>query len=136
MWTCPKCGKAYGKVNQYHICESADLNTLFKGNQDLINLYQQFLEKTEKKLGHFYIKHSKKSIVWSTKVAFAIIQPKKDSFDVKILLSKDYDGVFPIYKTRQWTQKKFNNWVRLYEAEDIDKTVLSLMQEAIDLSRK
>lgn len=136
MWTCPKCRKPYAKVNQMHICESADLETLFKGNQYLIDLYLLFLEKTREKLGDFYIKPSKKSIVWSTKVAFDILQPKRDSIDVKILLANDYEGVFPVYKTRQYTQVKFNNWIRLYETEDIDKTVLSLLDEAIILSRQ
>ena len=130
MWQCSNCGKEFAKVNQWHMCESAPLSVIFKGNQDLQMLYSMLFQKIEP-LGQVKETTSAKAITLyaPSNMAFLIVQPKKSFIDIFFPLNKIKDD-FPVYKVVQTSKSKYAHYARLYQPEDVDSTLISLIRES------
>ena len=132
-WTCPVCQKTYEKTNQYHICETNTIETLFREDEKLIQIYEVLLERM-KPWGDYNIRISKKSITLVTRAGFLLVYPRKESVELRFFLARIHED-HPVFKVMPRTKTKFVHYTRLYEEEDIDLFLLDLLKEAYDLSK-
>lgn len=136
-WTCPRCDKTFQKENQGHMCAVVELDHLFLGKEPHIRpLFEELIEKAAA-LGEFRITTSPKSITMYSPAdkAFWVLEPKKKWLDGFFLLDRAVNE-FPVYRIAQPSRNRYAHFVRFTEAADLDRFVLSLLEEAYALSRQ
>jgi hypothetical protein len=67
-------------------------------------------------------------IVYVANGSFLIVKPMKNAIDLKFPLNESVD-VFPVYKVVPWGKKVWHH-IRLFDKDDLDAAVWSLLQQA------
>ncbi|MEO0472006.1 MAG: DUF5655 domain-containing protein [Bacteroidota bacterium] len=131
-WTCPVCEKEFDKINQFHKCETAEIETLLRNDANLILLFDHLLLQMYE-MGEMRLSTSKKAISLSNRVAFLLVYPKRNGLELRLFLDTDQpEG--PIRKVSQYTKSKFVHWVNIQTETDMEVKLLRLIQRAWQLA--
>jgi Domain of unknown function (DUF5655) len=136
-WKCSVCGKEFAKNNQSHMCVQKNVEDLFlRSEAGIFEAYNSLIQKLSKRL-QFTITTSSKSITLyaPNHKAFYVMKPGKTFLDSFFILDEKLED-FPVYKVAQPSKTKFAHFIRFYAASDVDKIVLSLIEQSYRLIGK
>lgn len=91
MWTCPECGRAFGKANQWHSCGVYTVAQHLEGKPDgVVALYHE-LERTMKAFGSVTVDPVKTRVNFQRKTTFAEVDVQQRGLRCHVGLARRYE---------------------------------------------
>lgn len=132
-YTCAICNRPLTKPKMWHQCLQKPVAELFEGRPPVL---KQLFDTLVADLGSWSgVRYSatKNCIVFLGRQTFLVIRPMKLALDLKFRLQEANDG-FPVYKVSRWG-RHLEHHIRLFEPEDLDGTVRSLLRQSYEEDR-
>ena len=88
-WTCPECGRQFGRRNQSHECAPAmSLDEYFATSRDMERpIFEAVFEHLES-VGPLHVEAVQVGILFKRQRTFAELRPKRDRVVLSVLLSR------------------------------------------------
>ncbi len=133
-WTCPECGRSFGRAGQSHTCVPAgSLEASFAGRPAW---YREAFDRIEAHLrgsAEVVVEPVQVGVFFKRSRSFAEIRPMKSVLRVEFLLSRSLDDP-RISKTLPLSANRIAYFVDLRAPEEVDATLLGWLAEAYDSS--
>ena len=131
-WTCPLCGRAFRNTNQWHSCETRDLDHHLARKSPAVREMVATLVDAANDFGAIDIDPVKTSIQLKAGSTFLSIRPKKYHLEIDFSLGRRVD-VFPVYRSTRISGNRVLHQAILEHADDIDAPLIALLREAYEL---
>lgn len=133
-WTCPACGRSFGRQGQSHSCVPAGSLEASLGGRP--RWYREAFDRIEAHLGgsgDVVVEPVQVGVFFKRSRSFAELRPMKSVLRVEFLLSRRLDDE-RITKTLPLSANRVAYFVDLRSVEDVDETLLAWLAEAYDSS--
>lgn len=129
-WTCPGCGRRFGRRNQSHECAPAmSLNEYFAtGPVVERQVFEAVLAHLET-VGSVHVEPVSVGILIKRVRTFAELRPRPDRVVLSVLLSRSIDHP-RIAKRVRTSGRRIGHFVELRTVEDVDADVRSWLTES------
>ena len=132
LWTCPECGHQFVNANTYHSCGNFETEDHFQGKDphvrelfdDLVDLVEGF--------GPVTVYAQKTRIVFQVRTRFASVVTRKSWLILQIWLKRKADHPL-LQRIEMYTYRDYGLILRLTNREDIDESLINLINEAYAL---
>jgi hypothetical protein len=104
------------------------VEALFERKEPFLYPLFQKLQKEIKRWKGVEWSATENCVVYIAQTTFLIIKPMKSCLELKFSLAQARDA-FPVYKAEAWGKRVWHR-VRLYEADDLDEAVWSLLKQS------
>lgn len=128
-WVCPKCGRSFRGVNQWHGCGKYTVMEHLDGKPGHIVQMYTTLESHVRALGDVRVEATKTSIKFKVVTTFASIYVQTRSIRLEFILDHPED-IFPIQEVLQYSKNRFAHTLSIDSPEDIDEQLLGWLTEA------
>lgn len=131
LWTCPKCGRQFGRKGQVHSCRSFPLELHFKRKPIGKSLYDAFKKKLESNLGSVKTESLECCIHFVSSFTFVAIKILKDRIRIDFALNRPLDSP----RIRQKVQMSTNRYLHIIDINNeaaIDEELIEWIREAND----
>jgi uncharacterized protein DUF5655 len=133
-WTCPQCGRSFGRAGQSHSCVPAGtLAQSFAGRPEWYRAAFELIEGHLRGLGDVVVEPVQVGVFFKRARSFAELRPMKSVLRVEFLLSRSLDDP-RITKTLPLSANRSAYFVDLRAPEEVDATLLAWLAEAYDSS--
>ena len=133
-WSCPDCGRSFGREGQSHSCVPAGtLDESFRGRPDW---YRDAFERVAahlRGLGEVVVEPVQVGVFFKRARSFAELRPMKSALRVEFLLSRQLDDP-RIAKALPMSTNRIAYVVDTHSLEEVDETLLAWLAEAYDSS--
>jgi hypothetical protein len=135
MWTCPKCGRIFGKAKQPHSCRQVSLEQHFINKNLAKELFEHLVNQIESKIGLCKIISIPCCIHLFGHYDFLAALPKKDGLEIRFacnqcLASPRIKVCVPL------SNKLFKNCLDINTVDKIDEELLDWLRKAYSLKEK
>ncbi len=135
LWPCPKCGRAFAKLNQMHSCQVRPLEEHFRGRDPKRLATYKVLIAGMNKIGPVRVNSVKSCIHFSSKFAFAGVVVKRDYLRLNFLYEKALED-----RSILWTQKltppRVEYGLALASPTDITPRLLRWLRDSYSMQSK
>lgn len=131
-WTCPKCERELPWTDYRHYCQRVDLNTLFVGRSEELELVFDKILAEVAEWPKVVISTTPNCIVFYRRVGFLIIRPMKKWLDIKFY-SKSAHPEKPVIRSKK-AGTKFENHIRLLTLDELKPGIFVYIRESYELT--
>jgi hypothetical protein len=131
LWTCPKCGRQFGRHGQFHSCRPFPLALHFEGKPAGKSLYEQLTKAVKKNIGAFKIESLECCIHFVSTFTFTAVRVFKDKIRVDFSLNHKFRS----RRINQFVQISAHRYlyvIDIMKEDDIDEELIEWIQEAHD----
>jgi Domain of unknown function (DUF5655) len=134
-WTCPRCGRSFGRREQPHSCApAADLDAWLAARPPLVSAIVAAVRATVADLGSDVILEATRAAVMVKRArTFAEVKPRRDSVELSFVVSRRIDDP-RIARTLDLTSTRVVHRLDLTDAAQLDDVVRGWLVEAYELS--
>ena len=133
-WSCPACGRSFGREGQSHSCVPAGtLEESFRGRPDWYRDAFERIEAHLRSLGDVVVEPVQVGVFFKRSRSFAELRPMKSALRVEFLLSRSLDDP-RIAKTLPLSANRVASFVDARSLDEVDPTLLAWLAEAYDSS--
>jgi len=129
MWKCPKCKREFAKKGQQHSCTVYPLAKHFKNKEFAKALYDELLDKLEKKAGRIKIESLPCCVHFVSSYSFGAAYALKDGIRVHFSLRRKIASP-RISRSAQIAANRFQYGIDIKEKSEIDSELLGWLKEA------
>lgn len=130
MWTCPTCGRSFGRAKQSHGCAPAmSVDEYFAERPPVQWKIFDAVARHLAKLGPIIVDAVEVGILFKRARTFAELRPKRDRLSLAMLVSRKLEGprVVRVIKT---SAHRWACYVDLASPKDVDKEVRAWLSES------
>jgi len=128
-WTCPTCKRTFKRNKQAHSCEKHEVEALFIDKPAHIwELYRNLVSQVQE-FGSMEVHVAKWNVTIRSAVTFMSIIPEKKHLTITFIRDEALDD-FPVYESYLHSKKRWSNLVKIESVDEIDKQLLSWLNEA------
>jgi predicted transport protein len=127
-WICPKCSRKLSRPNAWHQCMQKSVEALFERKDPALYTLFKRVHDRIKKWDSVSASATQNCVVYVAETTFLILRPMKSALDLKFYLKQPMEE-FPVYKVQRWGGR-FVHGIRLFDKQDLDKTVWSLLEQS------
>jgi hypothetical protein len=129
-WTCPECGRQFGRRNQSHECSPAmSVDEYFAGKPEWQRpIFEAVLEHLEM-VGAVRVEAVEVGIFFKRSHTFAELRPRRDRLVLSVLLSRRVQDP-RVAKTWHGSGNRSAYFFDLHEADDVDDDLRDWLTEA------
>jgi len=135
MWTCPECGRIFGKVKQPHSCRQISPEQHFKNKEKAKVLFDYLFKQITSEIGECKIISLPCCIHIFGRNDFLAVLPKKDRLEIRFGLNRKLDTP-GLRQCVPVSAKIFKNCLDITEKEEINKELIGWLSEAYHLTDK
>jgi hypothetical protein len=129
-WTCPACGRSFGRVGQSHSCAPAGtLDESFTNRPDWQRQAYERIAAHLRSLGPVVIEPVSVGVFFKRARSFAEVRPMKTALRVEFLLSRHLDDP-RVVKSLPMSANRIAAFVDLRSPDEVDHELLAWMTEA------
>jgi hypothetical protein len=132
MWTCPNCGRIFGKAKQPHSCHRVSLKTHFKNKEKAKELFDFFVKSVNEKVGKVKAISIPCCIHLFGRYDFVAILPKRDGLEIRFSLNRHLKNQ-RITQSVPMSLKNIKNCLKISSASEIDKEFIGWIRESYHL---
>jgi hypothetical protein len=134
-WTCPRCGRSFGRRDQSHSCvPAADLDDWLAGRPALVGEVLAAVRVVTRSLGDdVAIEATKAAVMVKRARTFAEVKPRRDRVELAFIVSRRIDDP-RIVRTLDLTRTRIVHVVDVADVSDVDAQVRAWLAEAYDSS--
>ena len=132
MWTCPKCGRIFGKGGQMHSCHKVPLENHFKNKEKAKTIFNALVRKADSQVGPNKIISLPCCIHLFGTYDYLAALPKKDRLEVRFSSETKIESPrvtqnFPV------SSKMYKVCLDLNSEKDIDARLLRWIKTSYNL---
>lgn len=135
MWTCPNCGRIFGKVKQPHSCRQVSPEQHFKNKDKAKDLFGYLFKQINSKIGKCKVISLPCCIHIFGRNDFLAVLPKKDRLEIRFGLNRKLDSP-RLKQCVPVSAKVFKNCLDVTETEEINEELMKWVSEAYHLTDK
>jgi hypothetical protein len=133
-WTCPACGRSFGRQGQSHSCVPAGtLDESFAGRPGWYREAFEVIAAHLRGLGDVVVEPVQVGVFFKRSRSFAELRPMKSVLRAEFLLSRSIDDA-RISKTLPMSANRIAYTVDVSSLDGVDATLLGWLTEAYDSS--
>lgn len=135
MWTCPTCGRAFGRQGQSHSCRTMALEQHFRNKATAKGLFDQLCEEINSSIGQCEVISLPCCIHLCGKYDFLAAFPRRDRLEISVALDRPLEG----HRVRQSvaiSATSYRSCVDLRSRPEIDEELMAWLAEAYHLRDK
>ncbi len=134
-WTCPRCGRSFGRRDQPHSCvPAADLGDWLAGRPALVGEVVAAVRSVVDALGDdVRLEATKSAVMVKRSRTFAEVKPRKESVELSFIVSRRVADP-RVTGTLDLTSTRIVHTVRMTSASELDDQVRQWLTEAYDQS--
>jgi hypothetical protein len=119
LWKCPKCGERFVTANIWHSCGRHSLKLLLSKSDPNVRGILRRLTKIVRACGHVRIIPQKTRLVFTTRVRFLAVYPRKHALELGIELpERSPDPRF--HKIESYTKRMHGHYLRIDHQSQLD----------------
>jgi hypothetical protein len=132
-WTCPECGRSFGRRDQPHSCvPAANLAAWLAGRPRYVGEVVEAVRSYVEGLGDdVRLEATKAALMVKRARTFAEVKPRRDRTEVAFILGRRLDDP-RIVRTLDLTRTRIVHVVDCHKAADLDSDVRSWLREAYE----
>jgi len=132
MWTCPKCGRIFGKAKQPHSCQQIPLEYHFHGKAMARDLFDFLVAQINGQIGDCQIISIPCCVHLFGTYDFLAVLPKKDGLEIRFALDRQLNT--PRLKISvPISAKVFKNCFQISHKEEINSEIIGWLKESYHL---
>lgn len=133
-WTCPRCDRSFGRVEQSHVCRPVvDVPTwLSRQREEVQEIAERLIDGLEGVLG-WHAEGKDVGLAFKRSSSFAELQPKRAWSDLWLTHSRPIAS-HRVHRSLDLSANRRIHIVRLVSPEEVDEEVVDLLLEAFDSS--
>lgn len=135
MWTCPKCGRIFKKVNQLHSCNRIPLEQHFNNKNKAKALFDYLVKNISSKIGKCQIVSIPCCIHLFGNYDFLAALPKKNRLEIRFTLDRIIDSP-RLKQSAPISSKSFKNCIDIKDEKEINGELIKWLDEAYHLYTK
>ena len=135
MWTCPRCGRIFGKEKQPHTCRKVDLEQHFRNKIKAKDIFDFLVKQINEKIGKCQIISIPCCVHLYGKYDFLAALPKKDRLEIRFSLDKVLNSP-RLKQSVPVSSKYFKNCIDLNTKEEVNSELIKWLNEAYFLKDK
>lgn len=129
-WTCPDCGRSFGRKNQSHGCApSGTVDDYFDGRPAVLRTAFSAIARHLATLEGVQVDAVSVCVMFKQARTFAEVRAQRDRLVLCFLLSRVLDDA-RVSKTLQLSANRTAHYVDIERAADVDRTVREWLTEA------
>ena len=133
-WTCPDCGRSFGREGQWHSCVPAGtLDASFAGRPDWQRERFEVLAAHLGGVGDVTVEPVQVGVFFKRARTFAALRPMKSMLRLEFILSRSVDDE-RISKSFPMSANRIVHVIDLRASDEVDATLLAWLTEAYDSS--
>jgi hypothetical protein len=133
-WTCPRCDRSFGRVEQSHVCRPVvDVPTwLARQREEVQEIAERLIEGLDGLTG-WHAEGKDVGLAFKRSSSFAELQPKRAWSDL-FLMHTGTVASPRVHRSLKVSANRRANVVRLVSPDQVDDEVLDLLLDAYDSS--
>ncbi len=133
-WTCPDCGRRFGRANQSHGCVPATtVAAYFSGRPPAFRRAYDAVARHLAKVGPVHVEAVGVGVMIKRVRTFAELRAKRDRLELGVLLSRTVEHP-RVTKVLKLSAHRFAVFVDLRGAKDVDRDVRDWLTEGYAMS--
>jgi len=129
LWVCPKCGHSFVTANLWHSCSQVDLDDHFVDKDPLARALFDDLAAAIQSFGPVEIYAQKTRIVFTVRVRFVAVTPKKHWLDGHVWLKRRADSPH-FRRVELLPPTNYIHHFRLTGSPQLDPEFIALLRES------
>ena len=135
LWVCPKCGHRFVTANLWHSCSQHDLDDHFVDKDPLVRALFDDLAAAIQSFGPVEIYAQKTRIVFTVRVRFVAVSPRKRWLDGHVWLKRRADD--PHFRRIELLPPtNYIHHFRLTDPAQLDEDFIALLRESYAVGRQ
>lgn len=132
MWTCPNCGREFGRTGQQHSCRTKSIEDHFRNKELAKGLFDGLFAEIEYHIGACRLLCLPCCVHLIGQYDFLAALPKKDRLEIRFALNRELVGA-RICQTVPVSKHAYKIGIDLHRTEDIDEELLNWLKESYSL---
>jgi hypothetical protein len=129
LWKCPKCGAQFVTANIWHSCGRYTAKDLFAKSEPNVCAIYRKLARMIRKCGPVRIIPQKTRLVFTTRVRFVAVYPRKSFLEIGIELP-ERDPHPRFHKVESYTIRMHGHYLRVENESQLDDRVQSWLRKS------
>ena len=135
LWKCPKCGERFVTTNIWHSCGRFSLQQLFSRSDPNVRRVLRKLTKTVRACGPVRIIPQKTRLVFTTRVRFLAVYPRKHALELGIELP-ERDPHPRFHKIESYTKRMHGHYLRIDDESQLDAQLRQWLRRSYRLGEQ
>jgi len=131
LWTCPRCGRQFGRRGQAHSCRAYNLENHFEKKPESKLLYEKLKQALKQYVGPFKVESLECCIHFVRTYTFAAVIVLKNKIRVDFSLSRKMRNK-RIVKSGPLSANRYVYFVDVSNENEIDEELLQWIKESHD----
>ncbi|MGZ4711787.1 MAG: DUF5655 domain-containing protein [Acidimicrobiia bacterium] len=133
-WTCPDCGRRFGRANQSHSCRpTATVDAVFAGRTTELRAAYDAMATCIGAAGPVVVDATDRSVYFKRRQTFAAVQPKRACLAVEFVLSSELASP-RLVKRQPLSAHRVAYTVEVSSAADVDDELQGWLRQAYEQS--
>jgi hypothetical protein len=130
-WTCPRCDREFGRMNQSHTCLPGNsVEATFRNRPEQRAIYDAIAQHL-KALGPFHADAVQVGVFVKSDRKLAELRPKSKWLELTLYLDHAIDDP-RVARSMRYTAARVINWIKLRTPEEVDDQLCEWIDEAYD----
>jgi hypothetical protein len=135
LWKCPKCGERFVTANIWHSCGRYSLNQLLSKSEPNVRRILRKLTKIIHTCGPVRIIPQKTRLVFTTRVRFLAVYPRKHALELGIELPERNPNP-RFHKIESYTKRMHGHYLRIDDESQLDAQLRQWLRRSYRLGEQ